>query len=71
MNTEAKKKKINSLCCRKILSRFLDEQLNLLDLDEHEWQIADQLIGSIGDDGYLRRDLEAIVDDLAFQKSNN
>jgi RNA polymerase sigma-54 factor len=48
---------------------FLDEQLNLLDLDEHEWQIADQLIGSIGDDGYLRRDLEAIVDDLAFQKN--
>jgi len=30
---------------------------------------ADQLIGSIGDDGYLRRDLEAIVDDLAFQKN--
>ena len=48
---------------------FLDEQLNLLDLDEHEWQIADQLVGSIGDDGYLRRDLEAIVDDLAFQKN--
>lgn len=48
---------------------FLDEQLNLLDLNEHEWQIADQLIGSIDDDGYLRRDLDAIVDDLAFQKN--
>jgi RNA polymerase sigma-54 factor len=41
----------------------------LLDLDEHEWQIADQLIGSIDDDGYLRRELDAIVDDLAFQKN--
>lgn len=48
---------------------FLDEQLNLLDLNEHEWQIADQLIGSIDDDGYLRRDLDAIVDDLAFQRN--
>ncbi len=48
---------------------YLDEQLHLLDLDEHEWQIADQLIGSIDDDGYLRRDLDAIVDDLAFQRN--
>ncbi len=48
---------------------FLDEQLHLLDLDEQEWQIADQLIGSIDDDGYLRRELPAIADDLAFQKN--
>ena len=48
---------------------FLDEQLHLLDMNEHDWQIADQLIGSIDDDGYLRRELEAIVDDLAFQKN--
>jgi RNA polymerase sigma-54 factor len=50
---------------------FLDEQLHLLDLDEKEWQIADQLIGSIDDDGYLRRELDAIADDLAFQKNIN
>lgn len=48
---------------------FLDEQLQLLELDDHDWQIADQLIGSIDDDGYLRRELDAIVDDLAFQKN--
>ena len=35
----------------------------------HEWQIADQLIGSIDDDGYLRRELDAIVDDLAFSQN--
>jgi RNA polymerase sigma-54 factor len=45
--------------------------LHLLDLDDHEWQIADQLIGSIDDDGYLRRELDAIVDDLAFQKKSD
>ena len=48
---------------------FLDEQLHLLDLNDHDWQIADQLIGSIDDDGYLRRELDAIVDDLAFQRN--
>ena len=38
-------------------------------MDEKEWEIADQLVGSIDDDGYLRRELDAIVDDLAFQKN--
>ncbi|HND84091.1 MAG TPA: RNA polymerase sigma-54 factor, partial [Chitinophagales bacterium] len=62
-------KKQTPLAIGKTFHDFLDEQLHLLDLDEHEWQIADQLIGSIDDDGYLRRELDAIVDDLAFQKN--
>lgn len=48
---------------------ILDDQLKMLDLDHHQWQIADQLVGSIDDDGYLRRELDAIVDDLSFQKN--
>lgn len=62
-------KKQTPFAIGKTFHDFLDEQLHLLDLDEHEWQIADQLIGSIDDDGYLRRELDAIVDDLAFQKN--
>jgi len=62
-------KKTMPLAVGKTFHDFLDEQLHLLDLDEREWQIADQLIGSIDDDGYLRRELDAIVDDLAFQKN--
>jgi RNA polymerase sigma-54 factor len=62
-------KKTMPLAVGKSFHDFLDEQLHLLDLDEHEWQIADQLIGSIDDDGYLRRELDAIVDDLGFQKN--
>jgi RNA polymerase sigma-54 factor len=62
-------KKVTPLAVGKTFHDFLDEQLHLLDLDEREWQIADQLIGSIDDDGYLRRELDAIVDDLAFQKN--
>lgn len=42
------------------------EQLQMLDLNEQEEKIAEQIIGSINDDGYLSRSVSAIVDDLAF-----
>jgi RNA polymerase sigma-54 factor len=44
----------------------LTEQLHLLDLDDKQFMIADVLIGNLDESGYLNRDLEAIVDDLAF-----
>ncbi len=44
-------------------------QLYLLDFDDREYHIAEQLVGSIDDDGYLRRELTAIVDDLAFSQN--
>lgn len=44
-------------------------QLYLLNLDDREYHIAEQLVGSIDDDGYLRRELSAIVDDLAFSQN--
>ncbi len=46
-------------------------QLYLLELSDREYKIATQLIGSIDDDGYLRRELPAIVDDLAFSQNVN
>jgi RNA polymerase sigma-54 factor len=48
---------------------FLETQLQELDLGEDEQKIASQLIGSIDEDGYIRRDLDAIADDLAFQQN--
>ena len=47
----------------------LHSQLYLLEFSDREHHIAKQLIGSIDDDGYLRRDLAAIVDDLAFSQN--
>ena len=47
----------------------LEAQLGMLKLDEHEFRIAEQIIGSIDEDGYLRRDTSAIVDDLAFRQN--
>ncbi len=48
---------------------YLEEQLGLVQLSEHDEKIARQLIGSIDDDGYLRREPIAIVDDLAFSQN--
>jgi len=45
---------------------FLYEQLGMVSLTEEEKQLADYIIGNIDDDGYLRRDLMSISDDLAF-----
>lgn len=44
----------------------LEAQLGLRKLTEREHTLALYLIGNIDDDGYLRRKLEAIVDDIAF-----
>ncbi len=48
---------------------ILLDQLGLLNLDDREKRIAEQIVGSIDEDGYLRRDTAAIVDDLAFRQN--
>ncbi len=49
------------------LLEHLQKQINLLNLkDETEELIARQLIGTIDDDGYLRRDVDDIIDDMLF-----
>lgn len=45
------------------------QQLGLLDLDKVQRRIAVQIIGSLDDDGYLRRDISSIIDDLAFRQN--
>ena len=44
-------------------------QLGLLPFDNHHYILAQHLVGSLDDDGYLRRDLASIVDDLAFTQN--
>lgn len=47
----------------------LIEQLGLANLNEEEQLIAEYIIGNIDEDGYLRRDLLSISDDLAFHRN--
>jgi RNA polymerase sigma-54 factor len=51
------------------LHEVLMDQLSMLALDERGFKIAEQIIGSLDDDGYLRRAMQSIADDLAFKQS--
>lgn len=48
---------------------LLEAQLTLFNLEDDDHTIAMHLIGSLDESGYLRRDVEAIVDDLAFTQN--
>ena len=48
------------------LQEYLVEQLGYRNLTEREMRLAIYLVGSIDEDGYLRRDLESVADDIAF-----
>src|SRR3982751_6295722 len=50
------------------LHESLFSQLGFLGLDDRQYAIGKQLVGSIEQDGYIRRDMDAIVNDLAFSQ---
>ena len=47
----------------------LQTQVSYLNLKDDELMIAKQIIGTLDNDGYLRRDLESIIDDIAFSEN--
>jgi RNA polymerase sigma-54 factor len=47
----------------------LQAQLDLVPLSDKDFRIGQQLIGSLDDDGYLRRPIGSLVDDLAFSQN--
>ncbi len=48
---------------------LMQQQLGMLKLNDQQKKIAVHLIGSLDDDGYLRRDIPSIIDDLAFRQN--
>lgn len=49
---------------------YLEQQVGMMELDNSRQEaIARQIIGSIDDDGYLRREPSAILDDLLFSQN--
>ncbi|MBR5384896.1 MAG: RNA polymerase factor sigma-54 [Bacteroidales bacterium] len=57
----------NTFSVRQSFTQALMEQLGFRHLDDHQRTIAQFIIGSLDDDGYLRRDIDSLVDDLAFR----
>jgi RNA polymerase sigma-54 factor len=51
------------------LQDSLLDQLHFAQLNERQQAIGEQLVGSIDGDGYIRRDLAAIANDLAFSQN--
>ena len=51
------------------INDLLIQQLGFLPLNERKRAIGIQLIGSIDSDGYIRRDLFSIANDLAFSQN--
>lgn len=47
----------------------LNQQLDLLKLSDKQSLIGQQIVGSLDDDGYLRRPVPSLVDDLAFSQN--
>lgn len=47
----------------------LQAQLDLVPLSDKDFRIGQQIIGSLDDDGYLRRPIGSLVDDLAFSQN--
>ena len=50
-------------------NQHLLQQLNTYRLDDEEEEIAQFLVGSVDESGYIRRDIQDIVDDLAFTQN--
>lgn len=57
----------NTFSVKESFVQNLTDQLGCRDLDETDYKIALYIIGSLDPAGYLRRDIDSIVDDLAFR----
>ncbi|WP_047246403.1 RNA polymerase factor sigma-54 [Maribacter thermophilus] len=50
-------------------NQYLLNQLNTVYLNDDEWAIAEFLVGSVDESGYIRRPITDILDDLAFTQN--
>ena len=61
------KPEYNTFSVKESFTQSLSDQLGYRNLSPHQYEVASFIIGSLDEDGYLRRDVESIVDDLAFR----
>ena len=57
----------NTFSVKESFTQSLMDQLGFRNLSEHQHSVAAFIIGSLDDDGYLRRDISSLVDDMAFR----
>ncbi|HEX7413342.1 MAG TPA: RNA polymerase factor sigma-54 [Bacteroidia bacterium] len=71
INNKGKDDDIKEVPIRELIDfhDLLEEQLGMLEIAETKYVIGLYLIGCIDDDGYIRRDTNSLVDDLAFTQN--
>ncbi len=68
-NDDDEDKKETPIAVESTFFESLQEQLDLLPLSDIDFIIGKQIIGSLDDDGYLRRPIHSMIDDLAFSQN--
>lgn len=66
-NSKEERPQYNTFSVKESFTQSLQEQLGYRSLTEHQYAVASFIIGSLDDDGYLRRSIDSIVDDLSFR----
>ena len=66
-NTKDERPQYSTFSVKESFTQSLQEQLGYRSLTEHQYAVASFIIGSLDDDGYLRRSIDSIVDDLSFR----
>lgn len=66
-NSKEERPQYSTFSVKESFTQSLQEQLGYRNLTEHQYAVASFIIGSLDDDGYLRRSIDSIVDDLSFR----
>ena len=66
-NSKEERPQYNTFSVKESFTQSLQDQLGYRNLTEHQYAVASFIIGSLDDDGYLRRSLDTLVDDLSFR----
>ena len=66
-NPKDERPQYNTFSVKESFTQSLQEQLGYRNLTEHQYAVGSFIIGSLNDDGYLRRSIDSIVDDLSFR----
>ena len=66
-NAKDERPQYSTFSVKESFTQSLQEQLGYRNMTEHQYMVGSFIIGSLDDDGYLRRSVDSIVDDMSFR----
>ena len=66
-NSKEERPQYSTFSVKESFTQSLQEQLGYRNLTEHQYLVGSFIVGSLDDDGYLRRSVDSIVDDMSFR----